>query len=388
MLATVALGLAAAFGGVRAQAPPARPAPPAAPPAVTPDRPPSRWYKGQTHTHTLNSDGDSMPDEVIRWYRQQRYHFLVLSDHDVLTPVGTLNEIYGASSKVSSDPRVTSNPFLLIPGEEVTDKFSPREAAGETVKGRDLSLKEVHLTAVNLRKAVVPQGGTSVAATLQRDVDAIRAASAFPIVNHPNLHWSMTAADLIGIRGLKAFEVWNGGTHTNNLGGAGHPGTEEIWDEVLSSGTLLYGVGGDDAHEFKDPSFPMALTIPGRTWIMVRASALTAEAIVDAMERGDFYATTGLELADYQVTPSLMTITIRPMSLSKYDVTFIGRGGRVLKKAPVDPEAGAGGATGVTPRAAPPAVYEIRGDEGYVRAKIVDSNGYVAWTQPVMVPAR
>ena len=26
-----------------------------------------RWYKGNTHTHTLNSDGDSTPDEVARW---------------------------------------------------------------------------------------------------------------------------------------------------------------------------------------------------------------------------------------------------------------------------------------------------------------------------------
>jgi hypothetical protein len=25
-----------------------------------------RWYKGNTHTHTLNSDGDSTPDEVVR----------------------------------------------------------------------------------------------------------------------------------------------------------------------------------------------------------------------------------------------------------------------------------------------------------------------------------
>jgi hypothetical protein len=32
-------------------------------------------------------------------------------------------------------------------------------------------------------------------------------------------------------------------------------------------------------------------------------------------------------------------------------------------------------------------VYEIRGDEGYVRARITESNGNVAWTQPVLVPA-
>ena len=28
---------------------------------------PTRWFKGNTHTHTLNSDGDSTPDEVVRW---------------------------------------------------------------------------------------------------------------------------------------------------------------------------------------------------------------------------------------------------------------------------------------------------------------------------------
>src|SRR5262245_1668071 len=31
------------------------------------------WYKGNTHTHTLNSDGDSTPDEVVRWYRSHGY---------------------------------------------------------------------------------------------------------------------------------------------------------------------------------------------------------------------------------------------------------------------------------------------------------------------------
>jgi hypothetical protein len=31
------------------------------------------------------------------------------------------------------------------------------------------------------------------------------------------------------------------------------------------------------------------------------------------------------------------------------------------------------------------AIYQIKGDEGYVRAKVMDSNGKVAWTQPVMI---
>ena len=43
------------------------------------------WFKGNTHTHTLESDGDSTPEEVTRWYKEHGYNFLVLSDHNVLT---------------------------------------------------------------------------------------------------------------------------------------------------------------------------------------------------------------------------------------------------------------------------------------------------------------
>jgi hypothetical protein len=34
-----------------------------------------------------------------------------------------------------------------------------------------------------------------------------------------------------------------------------------------------------------------------------------------------------------------------------------------------------------------PASYAFKGDEGYVRAKVVESNGRMAWTQPVPVGA-
>jgi hypothetical protein len=71
-----------------------------------------RWYKGNTHTHTLNSDGDSTPADVATWYREHGYRFLVLSDHNVLTNVDGLNAVHGSSEQ-----------FLLIKGEELSDRF-------------------------------------------------------------------------------------------------------------------------------------------------------------------------------------------------------------------------------------------------------------------------
>ena len=44
-----------------------------------------RWYKGNLHTHTINSDGDSSPDAVARWYKEHRYDFLALTDHNYFT---------------------------------------------------------------------------------------------------------------------------------------------------------------------------------------------------------------------------------------------------------------------------------------------------------------
>ena len=350
-------------------------------------RPVNRWYKGNTHAHTLNTDGDSSPIDVVRFYRDQGYNFLVLSDHDSLTRVDALSGLFGTSESLATDrPEVPFHPFMLIPGEEVTAAFSPSEAAGQATRGRDLARKEIHLTALNIKHVVARQKGESPAETLQKNVNAIRAASGVPIVNHPNFVWSLSADDLKPLKNAPLVEIWNGHMQTHNLGGSGSPSVEEMWDSVLSAGTLMYGVAADDAHYFKVPPLSTAMTAPGRAWVMVRAERFTAEAIVAAMERGDFYASTGVELADYGVTGRGVTVRIAPFSRSRYRVLFIGRGGRVLKDVPVTPTFPRAGEGGPLSPQAEPVNYEWKGDEGYVRVKVVDSNGLMAWTQPILLP--
>src|SRR3984885_7006173 len=52
-------------------------------PALKPGGP--RWWKGNLHTHTFWSDGDDFPEMVADWYKRHGYHFLTLSDHNVLS---------------------------------------------------------------------------------------------------------------------------------------------------------------------------------------------------------------------------------------------------------------------------------------------------------------
>src|SRR6266702_2471722 len=48
------------------------------------DAAPSQWWKGNLHTHSLWSDGDDYPEMIVDWYKQHGYHFLALSDHNIL----------------------------------------------------------------------------------------------------------------------------------------------------------------------------------------------------------------------------------------------------------------------------------------------------------------
>ena len=303
-----------------------------------------RWYKGNLHSHTLNSDGDSTPDEVVRWYREHGYDFLVLSDHNFITEVDGVNAVQGAPGR-----------FLVVRGEEVTGRVGD---------------KPIHVNGFDLRSLVDPPNASTVVTMVQGMVDRIRAASGVPSVNHPNFGWAISADELAGVERTRLFELYNGHPTVNNHGGGGVPGLEEVWDRLLSSGKLIYGIAVDDAHHFKRPWDPTASS-PGHGWVYVRSTALEPRPLVEALERGDFYSSTGVVLDAIDAGTDRLRIVVKPSGTSKYRIQFIGRGGRVLNEV-----------------AAAQGAYTFTGDEGYVRAKIIESNGAVAWTQPVGVGAQ
>ena len=210
----------------------------------------------------------------MRWYREHGYNFLVLTDHNYLTSVDGLNALHGAA-----------NTFLVVRGEEVTS--------------RSRDSKPVHVNGLDVQELVEPPATGVVRDMLQQSVDGIRKARGVPNINHPNFGWAMTADDLRQLERTRLFEIFNGHPQVNNLGGGGVPGLDEVWDRVLSSGRLMYGLAVDDAHYFKKPGDD-SVPGPGRGWIYVRAARLEARALVDAIERGEFYASTGVELSSYE----------------------------------------------------------------------------------------
>jgi hypothetical protein len=295
-----------------------------------------KWFRGNTHVHTRLSDGNASPEEVVRWYREHGYHFVVLTDHNRRIDVGPLQAAFNVPGE-----------FLVVAGVEVTDRA-----------GR----QPVHVNGLFVSRTVMPQGGSSAREALDRDVAAIAAANGIAQLNHPNglISQPIQPEAVIGASGrLRLFEV----CCADFRGGGGVLSTDELWDRVLTAGRTLFGVAADDAHRFGGEAAEA-----GTAWIVVRAAELSERALRDALWNGSFYATTGVRIDDYEVTSDRVVIRLSDRDSYRYRNEFIGAGGRVLARdQSFDPE------------------YRWTGDEQYVRARIERSDGRLGWTQPIRV---
>ncbi len=300
------------------------------------------WFKGNTHSHTTESDGDSPPEVVARWYRDHGYRFLVLSDHNVFTDPARLAGLVDST-------------FLLIPGEELTSQFDR---------------KPVHVNGLAIPGRIEPRTDSTLVGTIQRNVDAVREVRGVPHINHPNFRWSFGARELLQVRSDPLLEIFNGHPLVHNQGGDGSAGMEEIWDALLSVGKRTYGIAVDDAHHFRG-EFAPERSNPGRGWVVIAATRLDPAELMRSLEAGLFYASSGVTLEGVEVAEATLSVRIRQQSDFRYTTTFIGDHGRVLARV---------GGLAPSYRLGP----QDRGLR-YVRARVDDSGGFRAWVQPVFL---
>jgi hypothetical protein len=324
--------------------------------------PKAPWQKGQLHLHSNSSgDSDTPPADVARWYAEHGYDFIVFTDHDRITQVPGPDGL------------------LVMAGIELTQNLERCDPPPEPglqcllhVNGLFVGTDTSALAAVQM-----PAGFERI----ERYGHAIAVAEALggvAMLNHPNFHYAADAnlvAALAG-RGLTLLEVANEAVDSNNEGDDAHPSTEALWDAVLSTGARVWGVATDDAHHYYDAAAVRErgelAHVGDRGWVMVRAEREPA-AIRAAIERGDFYGSSGVELEDVVWDGKVLRVTVSEASEGALRFAFIGDGGKELHRAR--------GREGV---------FTVpEGYAGYVRAVVTDRRGRKAWVQPVWpgVPA-
>lgn len=368
----------------------------------------SQWYKGNLHTHTYWSDGDAFPEMVLDWYKTNGYQFIALSDHNTLQagekwkklPKSHIYEQafddylakYGADwvnyetdttgtrvklkTEAEYTPLFQDDSFLILRAEEITDSFEG---------------KPLHMNATNIQNLIKPGHGSSVAETLQNNIDAVNAQRAetgqpmIPHINHPNFGWAISVEDMKALRGERFFEVFNGHPSVHNYGDSARISTEDMWDQIniayLQRGqALMYGLATDDSHHYH--KFGGQFSNSGRGWIMVNSESLKPESLIEAMEAGAFYASTGVTLKSLEQAHGKIELSIESEAGVSYTTHFIGvKKGATVSEVFKSVEGNS-------------ASFEIADDMLFVRARIasdkIKENPFqkgdfeMAWTQPVV----
>jgi len=390
-----------------------------------------QWYRGSLHAHSYWSDGDDFPEMAVEWYKSHGYHFLALTDHDILAEGGKwvkVDELKGGMVSLEKyrqrfgadwiEERTVADTlqirlktfaeyrplyeeegrFILLVGEEISDGF-------EEIP--------IHINAYNIVELIPRQGGASVVETMRNNIRAVREQrqrTGQPMIthlNHPNWQRSVTAEELLEVPEMDFFEIYNG---DDTYGDSLQTSQDRLWDIVLTKrlaeqkASPLYGIGVDDTHGYHEMSIDKSN--PGRCWVMVQADRLTPEAVIAAMEAGDLYASTGVDLKAIRIEKDQFTVEIEGEEGVEYTTCFIGtrRGYDPGSEPVVDQD---GQPLRLTRRYSPSigevlaevkgtsAEYRFAGDEIYVRAKVisdklmpnpcVEGEVEVAWTQPVVV---
>jgi hypothetical protein len=384
--------------------------------------PPLRWWKGNLHTHSLWSDGDDYPEMIADWYKSHGYHFLALSDHNVLSdhalwvPIATNRGGQRAFDKYLARWGEQWVEPQMEGGEErvrlkTLSEFRTRleEPGGFLlVQSEEITAPTVHVNATNIRETILPYTGNKpddsagVVATMQRTVNAVieqrkrLGVPMFPHINHPNFKWAITAEELMQVENERFFEVY-GHPIVFNAGDELRAGTERVWDIVNTERLAvlgkepMFGLGTDDAHNYHNE--PKKMSQPGRGWVMVRAAKLEVGDLIAAMEAGDFYASSGVTLKDVRREKDRLSVEIEPEPGVTYATEFIGtRKGYDSTHQPVTDATGA--ILRVTHRYSADigavlakvegtsASYTLKGDEIYVRARVTSSKAKIDPVQP------
>lgn len=287
-----------------------------------------KYYKGNLHMHTTLSDGVKSPSDALDVYRAAGYDFVALTDH----------YHYGEGI-------VRGDGLLVISGVEYDTGSNVRDGI-------------YHIVALGMESD--PGMENTAKPAPQEIIDRIRAAGGTVVLAHPA--WSMnTPEEISKLRGFDALEIYNtvSGQPWNC-----RPYSGLIADMLAARGIFYPLTAVDDAHFYEGEEC--------RSYVMVRAEQLDGKSILDAVKRGDFYATQGPEF-EYSVRREpdgggMIYVDCTPVERVTFFTDRVYTPDRCRE------------GSGLTH-----AEYRIKQGDGFVRFELTDADGRAAWSNYVYI---
>lgn len=325
-----------------------------------------KFYKANLHTHTNMSDGRLSPEEVKAEYKKHGYSVVAFTDHEHVIDHSDLRD----------------DDFLPITSCEIAIKQFKDKS---TMKQLDMKVTHLNLYALDPHNAVTPcyssvydhfindncRGKFTPADTdFDREYshrgisEVVRIAKENGFIvayNHPS--WSLeSAVDYLGYDGFFAVEIFNTSCKKEGLND-----DEAVYDQMLRNGKRLFCTACDDSHNLD--GFDSQYNDSFGGWVCINAEKLEYGEIMDALQKGDFYASTG------PVIHSLVLdgdkVRIEASDAVQISLITCGRRARSViadKSGTINS-----------------AEFEVRKDDKYFRLRVEDAEGHKAYTQAYFI---
>ncbi len=328
-----------------------------------------RWFKGNLHAHSQWSDGKDLPELVIDAYKKKGYDFFSLTDHNLIqnaplrfngfamdfTPKNrkpfegetsfwkrtspkegwpnlTNAHIQKARERFGNDSVITRETeeglyVRMKTFDELHEQFAEK-GKFLLIPGFEMTAPYVHVNLLNVRKDFYLDD-SNMSKLISMSFD--RATELYAEQNEPWLftlnhplwqYYNVQPSALIARPEIHHYELNNNSTQYPFIPEAWTP--ETFWDVVNAwrsthDQELLYATGTDDSHGIFRTDY-----VPYVGWMYVYAKELTTEAIFKAMNRGDSYTSSGLELAEVNFDGRTLAIRIKPNKEGHYRIEFVG----------------------------------------------------------------
>jgi len=304
------------------------------------------FYKGNTHCHSLFSDGRLSVRQLKDAYKGRGYQFHVFSDHDIYSNWNELNDdsfcvIQGFEGKlILNENKWHEWHFVIIPGSK-TARLAAKKPFFK------------HMEKVPM----IPFTGLD---SVRQYIDEMAERGYSVILCHP--HWSTIEYDeVLQLKGLIGCEVYNYCSDIlENMGES-----NVFWDACMRRGMKLWATAADDNHNGYGLDSVYCDSFGG--FIQVKARALTEEDICESIACGSFYASQGPEIYDFYIEEGIAHFTCSPVK-KIYINGHIRQIGVALAEEDRYLTSFAG---------------KLQGSEIYVRIECYDEKGKKAYTNPI-----
>ncbi len=318
------------------------------------------FYKANLHCHTTNSDGTLTPNRIKEEYKKRGYSVVAFTDHE----------------HIIDNSYLSDEEFLAINGCEIAIKEFPKES---TLKNYNMKVVHLNFYAKTPQNTVTPCYNSvydhflndDIVGLVKKDGEFKREFSEKGInkiiktanekgflvsFNHPS--WSLASeADFIGFKNLFAIEIYN---YSSTI--EGFSDDEKAFDRMINIGENVFCVACDDNHNRF--SLNGAYNDSFGAWVNISAESLNYESIISALERGEFYASTGPSIKFLERKGREITIETSPAK----KISLITRGRRTESVLAEENEY----LTCVK--------LSLKDTDGYFRIKVTDEKGKCAYT--------